>query len=256
MNKTANQFYSRHRLHLRILLGCGLLAALAAVQNAQAAKMVVMEVRGTALKVGGAIDGAENIVLKEGERLSVIGPDGKTVTRRGPYSGPVLASGSSNPDPKQALSVLVATRDARTSAVGVVRSGATAARLPSPWLIDITRAGPRCLRDGSTPVMWRPEARQALPFVIYPADRSWRADFQWNEGDALLQMPPLSRFQGLTTMLVNIEQQEHAISFSVIPKEVDNPIVLVAWMLEKGCIQQADAILESMRTAASANDKK
>lgn len=256
MSMLVHQLRKRHRLHLGILLGCGLLAAFAAVQNVQAAKLVVMEVRGTALKVGGAIDSAENIALKEGERLTVIGPDGKTVTRRGPYSGPVLASGSSNPDPKQALSVLVATRDARTSAVGVVRSGATTARLPSPWLIDITRAGPRCLRDGSTPVMWRPETRQALPFVVYPADRSWRADFQWNEGDALLQMPPLSKFQGLTTMLVNIEQQEHAISFSVIPKEVDNPIVLIAWMLERGCIQQADALLDTLRESAAGDDKK
>lgn len=256
MNRVSHQQPKCRRQRLGIMLASGLLAVITAAHHAQAAKMVVMEVRGTALKVGGSVDGAESISLKEGERLTVIGPDGKTVTRRGPYSGPILASGSSSPDPKQALSVLVATRDARTSAVGVIRSGATTARLPSPWLIDVTRAGPRCLRDGSTPVMWRPETRQAVPFVIYPADRSWRADFQWNEGDALLQMPPLSRFQGLTTMLVNIEQQEHAISFSVIPKEVDDPVVLIAWMLERGCIQQADALLDTLREPAPGDDKK
>ncbi len=105
-------------------------------------------------------------------------------------------------------------------------------------------------------MMWRPESEQALPFVIFAADRSWRADFQWKAGEAQMRMPPLSRFQGMTTMLVNIDQQEHAISFSAIPKAVDNPIVLVAWMLEKGCIPQADAILESMRSAAVANEKK
>ena len=71
-----------------------------------------------------------------------------------------------------------------------------------------------------------------------------------------MRMPPLSRFQGMTTMLVNIDQQEHAISFFAIPKAVDNPVVLVAWLLEKGCIAQADAILESMRSAALGTEKK
>jgi len=229
---------------------------LATLGPVHAAKMVVMEVRGTSLKVGESVDGTQTLTLKEGERVVVIGPDGKTTTRRGPYSGPLLSGGGPAPDPKQALSVLMASRDARTSSIGVVRSGAGAVKLPSPWLVDITRSGQRCLQEGETPIMWRPDSQQPLPFVIFPADRSWRADFQWGPSETQMRMPPLSRFQGMTTMLVNLDQQEFAISFSSIPKEVDNPIVLVAWMLEKGCIQQADAILESMRTAASANDKK
>jgi hypothetical protein len=32
-----------------------------------------------------------------------------------------------------------------------------------------------------------------------------------------------------------------------IPKGLDNKLVLTSWMLEKGCIQQADALLAQLR---------
>jgi hypothetical protein len=49
--------------------------------------------------------------------------------------------------------------------------------LPYHWLVDATRAGSRCLQEGELPVFWRPNAGAPQPFVIFPADRSWRADF-------------------------------------------------------------------------------
>ena len=42
-------------------------------------------------------------------------------------------------------------------------------------------------------------------------------------------------------------EREYAINLVVIPNTLDNKLVLSAWMLEKGCTQQADALLESMR---------
>ena len=225
-----------------IAKGLGVVLACACV-SAQAAKMVVMESRGSTLKIGESVDSSRSLSLKEGERLTLIGPDGKTVTRRGPYNGPVLPPSAGSPDSKQALAVLIATRDARTSSIGVIRAGTDAVKIPSPWLIDITRSGPRCLREDEIPILWRPDSSVQQPFVIFPSDRSWRADFSWLAGEQSLRMPPLAKFQGITSLLVNINQQEFAISLSVIPKAVDDPAVLAAWMLEKGCIQQADALL-------------
>ena len=40
-----------------------------------------------------------------------------------------------------------------------------------------------------------------------------------------MTMPDLSKFDGVTTVLVNIDQQEFVISFSVIPK-CEGPIYL------------------------------
>lgn len=253
MNQLKSKFRKRLGKVVRALLVTGLMIP---AMSSHAAKLVVMEVRGTAFKVGESIDGAQSLTLKEGERLVAIGPDGKTVQRRGPFSGALVTAGSVGTDPKLALTALVASRDARTSSIGVVRSGAASVKLPTPWLIDITRSGQRCLRDGEPPVMWRPVTGQAMPFVVFPADRSWRADFKWDPNESEMQMPALSRFQGITTMLVNIDQQEFALSFSAIPKEIDDPIVLAAWMLEKGCIQQADALLDILRSSAQSDGKR
>lgn len=235
---------TRHRL-IPSSLGMILLCMSISVH---AAKMVVMESRGSALKVGESVESSLGLNLKEGERLTLIGPDGKTVTRRGPYTGPILPPSAGSPDPKQALAVLIASRDARTSSIGVIRAGTDAVKTPSPWLVDITRSGPRCLREDESPILWRPEPGSEQPFVIFPADRSWRADFAWRAGEQSLRMPALARFQGITNLLVNINQQEFAISLSVIPKTVNDPAVLAAWMLEKGCIQQADALLRMIST--------
>ena len=71
------------------------------------------------------------------------------------------------------------------------------------------------------------------PFVMYPIDRSWRADLLWEKGQSRMTMPDLSKFDGVTTVLVNIDQQEFVISFSVIPKTVKDPFILTAGYLKK-----------------------
>lgn len=207
------------------------------------AQLVVVEARGAGLRAGQTISATASIALKEGERLVVISPEGRSITLRGPFSGPPAPASAASADPAQALAVLVASRDARTKSVGVVRAGTDTVKTPDPWAIDVTRPGPRCLREGDRPELWRPRAEASQPFVIFPADRSWRADFVWQPGQDRMQLPDLSRFQGLTTLLVNIDQQEHALTFSRIPVAVTDPFILAAWMLERGCIQQGDSLL-------------
>ena len=115
------------------------------------------------------------------------------------------------------------------------------------------RAGPRCLTEGRLPVFWRPDAQTEQPFVVFPADRSWRADFVWQIGQDRMVFPDLSKFEGLTTLLVNIGQQEFAISFSVVPSALENEFVRASWMLEKGCVQQADALLRALSMSAGSD---
>lgn len=207
------------------------------------AQLVVVETRGASFKVGQSISPQTTVTLKEGERVLLISPEGRSITLRGPFNGPAAPQAAASVDPGKALAVLVANRDARTKSVGVVRAGTDAVKTPDPWAIDITRPGPRCLREGERPELWRPDAAVAQAFVVFPSDRSWRADFAWQPGQNRMQMPDLSRFAGVTTLLVNIDQQEHALSFSRIPAEISDPFILAAWMLEKGCIQQGDALL-------------
>jgi hypothetical protein len=146
-----------------------------------------------------------------------------------------------------ALAALVATRDARTSSVGVIRAGTDAVKIPEPWLIDVTRPGPRCLLEGERPVWWRPDTSRAESFTVFPVDRSWRADFNWEVGVDRLPVPALSKFEGQNVFVIRMDKQEFGISMSTVPKGIDNELVLTSWMLEKGCIQQADALIRNLR---------
>lgn len=216
------------------------------------AQYVVVEARGGGYKIGQKVADDAEIALKEGERLVLIGNDGRTVQLRGPYGSGIPGKVAGSGDPKQVLAALMANRAARTSTMGVIRAGTTTVKTPDPQAIDITRSGPRCLMEGELPELWRPEPLPAKSFVIFPADRSWRADFVWEAGQSRMKMPDISKFEGITTMVIDSDQQEFVISFSRIPREIEDPVILSAWMLEKGCIQQADALLSQMANPKSA----
>ena len=49
----------------------------------------------------------------------MIGPDGKSIKLRGPFDDVPVKDGGKSTDPKKALAALIATRDARTSSVGL-----------------------------------------------------------------------------------------------------------------------------------------
>ena len=233
------------------ILGVAVATALAAVAGmpAGATTLIVVDARGGGLKPGQKIDSGKPIVLKDGERVTLIGPDGKAITLHGKFSGPPLAHAGPAADPKSALAALISTRSARTNSVGVVRGGTDAAPLPEPWLIDVSRSGERCLKAGQKPIWWRPTKTAATPFTVFPIDRSWRADFQWKTGQDRMDMPSLGKIEGQTMFVVHADDQDHVVSVNVIPAEIDSDVVLASWMLEKGCTQQADALLRQLQTA-------
>ena len=221
-----------------------LVLALSSVPVA-AAPLIVVDARGGSLKAGQRIDSARPITLKEGERVTLIAPDGKTVTLRGKFSGLPLTGAGAATDPKQALAALMAKRNARTSRVGAVRSASDAKPLPQPWLIDVSTSGERCLRPGQQPIWWRPEAAAQQKFTLLPTDQSWRADFEWAAGQHAIPAPPLAKFDGQTMFVVRMGEQEHGITVNLVPTDLDGS-ALASWLLEKGCVQQADALLRQM----------
>ena len=218
---------------------------------AMAAKMIVIDARAGSLKPGMSVESTAALSLKEGERVTLIAPDGKTVALRGPFSGaPASRSGGAAADPRQALAALVSTRNARASSIGAVRAGAGAVKLDDPWLIDISRPGPRCLHEGTAPIWWRPAGGGQQAFTVFPIDRSWRADFIWAAGQTSLKAPRLQKLEALTTFIVRTDGQEIAVGVNMIPRDITDELVLASWMLEKGCIPQADALLARLQSAS------
>jgi hypothetical protein len=192
------------------------------------------------------IDSARNVKLVEGEKIVLVAPDGRMSTLRGPYSGPAVRNAASVQNPRTALAALIATRNDRASSVGAVRSGASAAPLPEPWLIDISRGGDRCLREGEKPVWWRPETLAEQAFSVFPIDRSWRADYVWAAATDRMTPPNIVGLDDLRSFIVRAGGQEHPVRINIIPRDIDDPLVISAWMLEKACVQQADAYLRAI----------
>ncbi|MFZ9082521.1 MAG: hypothetical protein ACO2ZU_07620, partial [Burkholderiaceae bacterium] len=78
----------RPGLHQRRLIQLGFAFFLAVTHTSLFAKYVVLNARGGGYKAGQTITEKAVIQLKEGERLTLIGSDGKSIPHRGPYYGP------------------------------------------------------------------------------------------------------------------------------------------------------------------------
>jgi hypothetical protein len=217
-----------------------------------AAPLVVMDVRGTSLKQGSSVDSDKPITLKEGERLTLIGANGSYVTLRGPFSDVPIKTANSLNDSKQNLAALVASREARTNSVGVVRAGADGAQLPEPWLIDVARSGRRCLKSSEAPVLWREDASSEEKVSVYPGDRSWRVDISWPAGKDRLKLPPIANIDASASLVVVRSSGEVNLSLTSVPTDLPDPLLFASWLFHRGCAQQADAMIKVLANSVDA----
>jgi hypothetical protein len=215
---------------------------------ARGADLVVIEARGVPVQAGQVIDDSKPLVLKEGQRITLIAANGSTLKLRGPYDqAPGSAAGGGGPGVVDALKALIVQKDSRTSDVGVVRAGAEAAKLPEPWLLDVSRPGIRCVRDGDPIVFWRPVSATTANLTITSLDKSWKIATTWPSGADRLVVPPNLPVQRPATYLVDLDATESAITVNSIPGAVSSDAMRAAWMIEKGCQAQAEALLTALR---------
>jgi len=222
-------------------------SSLSMTQQLLAEPLIVMDARGVKVKVGSSIDSDKPLKLEDGERITLIRADGVTTTLRGPFNDVPLQKKSTASDPKQALAALVSTRDAKTNSVGVIRAGTDAKPIPNYWLIDVTRPGVRCLEKSRQPIFWRPDASRESRFRIVPADASYQFDRLWpiNQHEFNVSKVTFTRADNFITAI--IDEQEFNIDIVEIPEEISGGLLLAGYMLERGCIQQADALLRQLQ---------
>ena len=215
--------------------------------SVRAEQLTVIDSRGYKAAPGSTIDSTKPITLKEGEKITLIRADGNTVTLKGPFSDlpmPAKPGSSSGANP---LSSLVTTRDAKVNTVGAIRSATKIQQLPKPWLIDVSHSGTRCWQDGMPPVFWRPDNKKLGTLTIAPIDKSYKLDLSWPKDESTLE-PEKVGFRSLTeTLVVTLDGQDFNLQIVEIPKEVQEETMLTGWMLEKGCFQQADAMLKLLQ---------
>jgi hypothetical protein len=212
---------------------------------AKAKDLVVVEARGVALKAGQVIDDTKPLVLEDGQRVTLIADNGATLKLRGPYNQLPTSVSTGDAGLSDTLKTLIVQKDTRTSDVGVVR-GAQAAKLPEPWLLDVTRAGSLCIRDDGRVVVWRQSAGTAANFSISPLDRSWKMTASWPAGVDRLVLPDTFPRQVRSTYLVELDDAKNAVTINTIPAAVESNPMKAAWMIEKGCLAQAAALISDL----------
>ncbi len=218
------------------------LAALALpVGGAAAANLTVVEARGVGLAPGTTIDSTKPLVLKQGQHVTLISDDGATLSIDGPYNAPPSA-GTGGKSLGATLAALGTERNARIGEAGVTR-GAAPSTLPEPWLFDVTHSANVCLQENTQPVFWRPDAKIETKLIVMPVDRSWKSLAEWPVGLDRMQVTTDVPMHGGAAYVVNYAGTDYALAVNTVPASLANDQMRAAWMVQKGCEAQAEALL-------------
>lgn len=210
---------------------------------ANAAQYVVAEARGIGITVGSVIDPAKPLDLKQGQHLVLISESGQTIKLDGPYhKAPAAEHGVQL---AAAFGGLVTEGHARTSEIGTTRGAAPRPPLPQAWLIDASAPGNACLMQNHAPVLWRPVASEAADVVITPTDRSWKAETHWPKGANDLKLKDDLGVHGDASYFISVNGSESAIAIASVPAVLTTDQMRAAWLIQKGCDRQAQALLHS-----------
>ncbi len=236
---------SRARTTLPTLAAAAAAALLPATAS-RAAELIVVEARGIGLHSGDVIDDQATLDLKEGQHLTLITASGATLKIDGPFDrAPAAGNGEDNGGFGTALRALVTQSAARAEA-GVVRDGLTPVDLPAPWLLDVSRTGVVCLRDGERPVLWRERAATKSDLTIMAGDRTWRADATWDAGTDKMRLPATVPFHGGITYRVRLDGNDANVTVKLVPNALVNPEMQAAWLADVGCDPQAQALYKTL----------
>ena len=227
----------------RTMLACALALPFIATA-ADAAQYIVVEARGIGMKVGTIIDPTKPLVLQQGQHLTLVSDSGQTIKLDGPYQkAPIAEQGVQL---AAAIGALATNGNGKLGELGTTR-GTGNVTLPSAWVLDATHSGNVCLLEGKAPVLWRPVAAQPANLVIMPADRSWRAQADWPQGEERLDVKPDMGVHGDASYFIAVNGSESAVTVNTVPASLATDQMRAAWMIQKGCGPQAEAL---MRTAS------
>ncbi len=230
------------------LIALSLVAILLTIPFASSAQalgqFIVMDSVGLPVKPGQEIDLTRPLTLRSGEKLSLIGYNGFIMNFVGPTT--VTAAQVANPyggkffDPLRSLVE-------KLEKSGTLRSASAGGRaLENPWHIDVTRPGSRCVIDRAPVTVWRDSATQAQTLVIGPAGASWAATVEWPRDSDLMALGSDVRFDNGERVLAELEGVANELTIHVIPRSVVSPAAQAAWMIEKGCEEQAVVIVRGL----------
>lgn len=223
--------------------------AVAGVGHAAQAGVVVSATGPSAAQypAGKKLDDNARIVLKDGDRVTVLTANGTRVIS-GAGTHQVGAAGASK---RSTFAVLTRQRSGQRVRTGAVRGGPPAAgdaRNPSLWYVDVSRGGTMCVADPAAIRLWRPAAQGEGTFVVARPDSSEHNHVSFADGaaDAAWDRDRMPLAEGATYTIKSPDGTQRELRYTMLGTAPDDPEALAALLIEKGCTAQLDLLTAAM----------
>ena len=214
--------------------------------SAHAADVVVVASNVPAYKAGQVIDSAAMLDLAPGQKLTCIAANGKSVTRAGPYKGPVWDTTPPSGDKKfiEGLASLASGQGKGGQTLGAVR-GAKTGEPGDAWAVDVGRAGDHCVAAGKAPVLWRAAAEKAAVLNLAGAKEEGRAQAEWPAGAPTIDWPAEVKLQDGAVYMARLDASATAkrLVIRVVPDGLISDAHRAVWMAQAGCTHQGRLLL-------------
>ena len=196
--------------------------------------------------VGKKLGSSEQITLKSGDTVTVLGSAGTRVIS-GAGSHRVGARGAAK---RSTFATLTRQRDAARVRTGAVRGDLTGAPVTRSniWYVDVTQSGTMCIADGAAVQLWRPVADGAPTYMVGNAEAN-HMHLAFAEGststDWNLAQMPVEDGASYTIAGPGIEPATN-VTFAVLDTQPDNPEDLAAALIAKGCTGQLELLSSAL----------
>ena len=211
-----------------------------------AADVVVIASNVPAYKAGQVIDSAATLDLSAGQKLTCIAGNGKSVTRTGPYKGPVWDTTPPTADKKfiEGLASLASGQGKGGQTLGAVR-GARSGEPNDAWAVDVGRAGDHCVAAGKAPVLWRAASEKAAVLNLAGAKEEGRIQADWPAGAATMAWPAEVKLVDGAAYMARLDASPTAkrLVLRMVPENLLSDAHRAVWMAQVGCAQQGRLLL-------------
>jgi hypothetical protein len=161
-----------------------------AAADARASQMLVVSDSGSIGYARGSVleDGA-NVKIPAGERVAFIDADGRGLTVRGPFDGPVRSAGGPQQSPAVFAAVKAILDPAVNVSIGASRKAGDGPQPPDPSLIDVSDDATVCVASAGSAQLWRPTPTRRTTLFITRLSSGDRAELDWPANQPTVAWP-------------------------------------------------------------------
>lgn len=218
------------------------------------ADYVVLRADAEQFEVGQLLEDDARLVLRDGERLTLLSDDGDIIELSGP-DNTSLPQGVPVTDQIRVRDALAHLIDNTESMYAVLGSTRGRAADPDPaadrdaWLLDPFTTGAQCVLKGEAVSFWRPSTKESLSLVIQRPGFDGTGELSWPVGAATAawpaDMPLLDR--ELYVLRRPGWMENAMIRIVVLPPDIAQRLeTAIAWLAINGCRPQAELLLAEL----------